>query len=310
MKLLIELPTWLGDAVMATPAIENIINHYPTAEISLIGSSASIELFRFHPKIFKTYISEKKINSFLKIIKSLKEFDIFFSFRESLRARITKFLIPAKIKYQFNFNKYINKHQVEKYNDFINYSLDINLFPGELKLYLSPNNKNKNKKNKLLGINPGASYGSAKRWHPRKFSEVAVELSDEFDIIIFGGKDERNFALDIEKNLTNKAISNYQNLAGKTELHELISLISELDLFITGDSGPMHIAAALKIPTISIFGPTNDKETSQWMNKKSVIIKKNLNCQPCMKRTCPLKHQNCMKKIKTSEVVNVVKSLV
>ena len=64
MKLLIELPTWLGDAVMATPAIENIINHYPTAEISLIGSSASIELFRFHPKIFKTYISEKKINSF------------------------------------------------------------------------------------------------------------------------------------------------------------------------------------------------------------------------------------------------------
>ena len=101
-------------------------------------------------------------------------------------------------------------------------------------------------------------------------------------------------------------MSNYTNLAAKTSIDELINLISKLDFFITSDSGPMHIAAALQVPTVSIFGPTNYKETSQWMNEKGMIVKKNLKCQPCMKRKCPLVHHNCMKFIKSSEVLEVI----
>ena len=74
-------------------------------------------------------------------------------------------------------------------------------------------------------------------------------------------------------------------------------------MFITGDSGPMHIAASFQIPTVSIFGPTRVEETSQWKNVQSVVVKKNLDCQPCMKRTCPLKHHNCMKLIKSDDVL-------
>ena len=85
--------------------------------------------------------------------------------------------------------------------------------------------------------------------------------------------------------------------------------ISKLYLFITGDSGPMHIAASFQIPTIAIFGPTNDNETSQWMNQKSIIVKKDLACQPCMKRKCPLIHHDCMKTIKTDDVLNAVKTI-
>jgi len=70
----------------------------------------------------------------------------------------------------------------------------------------------------------------------------------------------------------------------------------------------MHLAAAFQVPTVSIFGPTNDKETSQWMNSKSMILKKDLECQPCMRRTCPLNHHNCMKQIKASDVLGAVKS--
>jgi len=88
-----------------------------------------------------------------------------------------------------------------------------------------------------------------------------------------------------------------------------MSRISNLDLFITGDSGPMHVAAAFQVPTVAIFGPTKDDETSQWMNEKSLIVKKNLDCQPCMKRTCPLQHHNCMKLIKAIEVLDVVNNL-
>ena len=104
-------------------------------------------------------------------------------------------------------------------------------------------------------------------------------------------------------------MKNYKNLAGYTTITELINKISSLDLFITGDSGPMHIAAAFQIPTVAIFGPTKDKETSQWMNNKSIIVKKNLNCQPCMKRTCPLQHHDCMNLIKAVDVLNTVDKL-
>jgi len=308
MKILIELPTWLGDAVMATPAIENLSNFFKNPEITLIGSNVAIEALKNNPKVTKTYVLEKKYLYLYKAIKSFGQFDVFFSFRGSIRSKFIKFCIPSAIKYQFDKNIYNNGHQVEKYNNFINESLKINTAASKLRLYVEK--QGKNRKNKLLGINPGASYGSAKRWYPKEFADVAVGLSRQYDIIIFGGPEEKDIAADIEKYLIEYGVDNYQNLATSLTIKELIYQISDLDLFITGDSGPMHLAAAFQVPTVTIFGPTNHKETSQWMNTKSTIVKKNLECQPCMKRTCPLKHHNCMRKIETSEVLFAVKELI
>jgi heptosyltransferase-2 len=223
-------------------------------------------------------------------------------------------LVSSKIKYQFVNNNNQNIHQVKKYNDFINLSLNINNTPGRLIIHHNKNLKKEvsdlyKSQNLTLGINPGASYGSAKRWYPDEFAELAAKLSNKYNIIIFGGNGEKDIALDIEKLLIKKGISNYNNLAGVTSISELVRHISNLDLFITGDSGPMHIAAALKVPTVSIFGPTRAQETSQWMNKKSVIVKKDLDCQPCMNRVCHLKHHNCMKYIKSEEVLIAVDTL-
>ena len=72
----------------------------------------------------------------------------------------------------------------------------------------------------------------------------------------------------------------------------------------------MHLAASLNVPTIAIFGPTNSLETSQWKNSKSIIIKKELDCQPCMKRTCPLHHHNCMKLIEAEEIIKSIPLIV
>ena len=306
MKVLIELPTWLGDCVMTTPAIENISNFDNDVQITLIGSFVSIEAMKNDPKVVKTVVLDKKYRALYKIAKNLGDFDVFFSFRSSTRSKFLKFLISAKNKYQFDKNKYQHRHQVEKYNDFINDSLNINFPAG--KLLLSTINFQSSTQ-KTVGINPGASYGSAKRWYPEEFAKVASELSDQYDIVIFGGPDEQDIALDIEKLLIKKDVKNYKNLAGKTTIPELINHISNLDLFITGDSGPMHVAAAFQIPTVAIFGPTKDDETSQWMNDKSIIVKKNLECQPCMKRTCPLQHHECMKLITAVEVLDAVKGL-
>ena len=306
MKILIELPTWLGDTVMATPAIENLINYFNNSEITLIGSIVAIDVLKNHPNVTKTYALEKNYLTLFNTIKDFGKFDVFFSFRNSFRSKFLKFFISSNSKYQFDKNKFINTHQVEKYNNFVNDSLNINTTANSLTIY--NDKKIKDSKNKLLGINPGASYGNAKRWYPDKFADVAIDLSSKYDIIIFGGPEEKDIAKDIEMNLIEKGVDNYKNLAAQLNINELITQISNLDLFVTGDSGPMHLAAAFQIPTVSIFGPTNDIETSQWMNEKSIIVKKNLECQPCMKRTCPLKHHNCMKGVVPSDVLRAVKT--
>jgi len=305
-KILIELPTWLGDCVMSTPAIENIVNFHNDMEITFIGSFVSVEVMKAHSKVVRTVVLDKKYRVLYKTAKSLGDFDVFFSFRSSTRSKFLKFLVSAKNKYQFDKNTYIDCHQVEKYNNFVNDSLGTNFPAG--KLVLSTINHQPST-NKTVGLNPGASYGSAKRWYPQEFAKVASKLSSKYDIIIFGGPNEVDIASDIEKSLIKSGLTNYQNLAGNTTIPELINRISNLDLFITGDSGPMHVAAAFQVPTVAIFGPTRDKETSQWMNDKSIIVKQNLNCQPCMKRTCPLQHQDCMKLITAVEVLDAVKGL-
>tara|TARA_B110000008_G_C16971386_1_gene564055 strand:- start:2930 stop:3862 length:933 start_codon:yes stop_codon:yes gene_type:complete len=307
MKIIIELPTWLGDTVMSTPAFENLLNYFEDPEITLIGSFVAIEASKNHPSVIKTHILEKNYFNLYKNIKRYGKFDYFFSFRSSLRTKFIKFFISSNIKFQYDKSQFSNGHQVERYNNFINTSLKIKTLPGNLVLH--SRKKSKNGANKILGINPGSSYGNAKRWYPKEFANLVLKLSTEFDTIIFGGPEEKDISDDIEKYLIQYEVENYQNLAGKTSMEELMSQISNLDLFITGDSGPMHLAAAFQIPTISIFGPTNHKETSQWKNHKRQIVKKNLECQPCMSKSCPLKHHACMKQILASDVMKAVEKL-
>ena len=179
IKALIEIPNWLGDCVMFTPAFDNIINYYNDIEITIFGSSASIELIKKHPKVVKTLTIDSKNKFSYKTFADLGCFDVFFSFRGSIRAKIIKFIISATNKYQYNHDKYPKRHQVEKYVDFVNDCLNTNSAPGSLSCYLT-NAKSKGA-SRILGINPGASYGSAKRWYPKQFAKIAIELSDNFE---------------------------------------------------------------------------------------------------------------------------------
>ncbi len=301
MKILIELPSWLGDTVMVTPSIENLTNHYNNIEITIIGSHIAIEALKHHPNVVKSVILDKKYSFLYKTAKELGHFDLALSFRTSFRSKALLYFIKAKQKFQFS-KKYKNMHQVEKYNTFLNQSLNTSSLPNDLKLYIEPFHYDK----PTLGINPGATYGSAKRWYPEEFAKVAIVLSQKYDIIIFGGPGETKIANDIEKQIKKHGIKNVYNIAGQTTIVELVSKIAGLSKFITNDSGPMHIAAAYKIPTVAIFGPTNHKETHQWMNPRENIIRKEMACAPCMKRTCPLKHHECMKLITAEDVLTTI----
>jgi heptosyltransferase II len=313
MRILVELPSWLGDTVMATPAIENLIRFHSKEEITLVGSSISIETLKNHPKISNTYVLDKKYSSIFVLFRELDKFDKFFTFRNSFRSNLFKLFINSKQKFTYKKNNFKEIHQVEKYAKFINNSLKMELSIGPLVIHSSPTLEKKlyseDKRKPMLGVNPGASYGSAKRWYPEEFSEVIAALSNKYDITILGGPDEKEIAMYIQRLIVKKGVKNYKNLAGKLSISELINCISNFDLFITGDSGPMHVAANYKVPTISIFGPTKSDETTQWKNDKGIVLKKNLSCQPCMKRVCPLKHHDCMRLIKAKDVLSEIRSL-
>ena len=308
MTLLLEIPTWLGDAVMTTPAIENIVKIYPDVRLTIFGSYVSTRIFLYHPNVDKIIVDNSREGGFryynlYKLAKDSGEFDIALSFRRNFTTKFFLYFVDAKQKFIYKrYDKGFFTHQVIRYNDFINRSLGTNSKPNKLKIYLQ-NDKKIEKTKPLLGLNPGATYGSAKRWYPSEFVKVAVVLSNKYDIVIFGGPNETKIASDIEQGLKDNGITNYTNLAGKTTVEELIYNISQLDLFITNDSGPMHLAAAFEIPTVSIFGPTRYTETNQWLNPKSIVVSKELDCSPCMKRVCPLKHHNCMKLITAEDIL-------
>ncbi len=310
-KIFIEIPSWLGDAIMATPAIQNIIKTYPDAKITLLGSFVSTQAFENYENIEKVMVDNTKkdgnrYKNLISLAKSIGKVDLAISFRRSFSSKFMMFFVKAKKK--FNYKRLTKKeiHLAIRYNDFINKVLKLNNEVGDLKLYFKPFKFDKS----TFGINPGATYGSAKRWYPQEFAKLAITLSSKYDIVIFGGPSEIDIAKDIEDELVKNGVLNYQNLAGKTSIKELIEKIAGLNLFVTNDSGPMHVAAAYKVKTVSIFGPTKFTETNQWRNDKNgLIVTKNLDCAPCMKRECPLKHHNCMKNITASDVMSAILKL-
>ncbi|HQR73596.1 MAG TPA: lipopolysaccharide heptosyltransferase II [Sulfurovum sp.] len=313
MKILIEVPTWLGDTVMSTPAIENVMAVYPKCQIILFGSFVSTKIFLQHPNVTQIIVDQSKDKgsrylNLYRLAQKVGKVDLALSFRQSFSTRFFFWFVEAQKKCIYKRYREKPVHQVVRYNDFVNHCLGTDFTPKKLKIYYNTLEQAQRQK-PIVGINPGATYGSAKRWYPQEFAKVAIALSSHYDVVLFGGPGEVEMANDIENLLKNAAITNYQNLAGKTSVEGLIEHISHLNLFITADSGPMHIAAAFDVPTVSIFGPTRASETNQWQNPKSIVVKKDLFCAPCMKRTCPLGHHECMKLITANDVLEAVKKL-
>lgn len=321
-KILIILPNWLGDAVMATPAIELLSLYHPDAKFTFVGSYVSIEAIKHHHLCERAVVDEtKKAPSRLfatyMLAKELGVFDLAVSFRNQLHSslllRLTGSVVCiAKRSWHSMFllshtpSILSSQHLSKQYAQLAMTNTDSwNNETPNLKLYIEAKRFEK----PTMGINAGATYGSAKRWYPERFAEVAREFSSRFDIIIFGGPGEVEMAQEIQNNLLSMGVTNYINLAGKTNIQQLCANIGGCSLFITNDSGPMHVAAAYQVPTVAIFGPTRYKETSQWKNEKSRIVRHDMECAPCMKRECPLKHHDCMKGITASEVTEAVKEL-
>ena len=150
----------------------------------------------------------------------------------------------------------------------------------------------------VVGVNPGAFYGSAKRWLSERYATVLDRLIDErqASVVIFGSPNEVAIAEAIQSGMRRQPVI----LSGRTELSELIAMIACCDLFLTNDSGPMHLAAALRVPTLAIFGSTDEIATGP-MSPVAVVLNKRVECSPCLLRECPIDHR-CMTRITAEEV--------
>ena len=154
-------------------------------------------------------------------------------------------------------------------------------------------------------VNPGAAYGSAKRWLPERFAEAAdrVAHTHGFSIVLVGGPEEEQIGQDIEKAMAVRPL----NLVGKTTVRQMMAILSKVRLMVTNDSGPMHVAAAFQVPTAAVFGPT-DHTTTSPRTPFFRIVRKPVDCAPCLKRRCPTDHR-CMDAVTVSDVIEAVEAL-
>ena len=155
---------------------------------------------------------------------------------------------------------------------------------------------------RLLAICPGAEYGPAKRWPVEYFAELIKTVAPHWDVWLLGSERDRVITDEIQKLSGNLGV----NLAGKTNLAEVVDLLSLAAVVITNDSGLMHIAAALDKPLIAIYGSSSPQFTPP-LTDKAQIVTLNLPCSPCFQRTCPLGHLRCLRDLTPEVIVKIVR---
>jgi heptosyltransferase II len=335
-KILIRAVNWVGDAVMTTPAIGVIRESFPKAEITVLANPLVSQVFSPHEWIDRVITFDQKgrhrgILGRFRLAAEVRKhsFDLAIVLPNSFNSALVPWLagIPVRLGKSSDGRGFMLSGRYipgdhPPYGHEVNYYLNLVrhfgisgqatqphlcVLPEEQQFALQLLSlRGVEHDDFVIGINPGASYGSAKRWYPERFAGVAEKLAAEWSakIIIFGGPGETHMAADIEHRLD---MSSCLNLAGKTTVRELMALISRCNFFITNDSGPMHVAAALDVPVVAIFGSTDHTGTSPYSDK-AVVVRKNVECAPCKLRECPTDHR-CMKAVSVDDVLDAARQL-
>ncbi len=341
-SILIRSTNWIGDAVMTIPAVRDIRNNFPKSRITMLALPWVADVFRHSPWVDDIFIYDKggKHKGFsgkYRLIRNLKEkrFSATILLQNAFEAAlITKLArIPVRGGYNTDGRGLLlthpvkkraaikDKHQVFYYQEMIA-GLGLVTAGNQLELYLDPaaqkqvdkewgkfkDDNNLPANTYLIGFNPGAAYGPAKRWPPEKFGLLGREINRNINavMIILGTKADNNAAKIIKENigLKNRII----DLTGKTDLSTAMAWIEKCSVLVTNDSGLMHVGAALQTPIAAIFGSTDHIATGPWTDKKE-IIRIPMDCSPCMQTHCPHKHFHCMEGISPEKVFTAIKDL-
>lgn len=318
-ELLIRSPNWLGDACMAFPMVRAIKRGRPDMKITVLGPDKLEELWLSMPEVSR-YIAKPAKERWFAVARRIKatgvHFDAAVLCTNSTRSTLEIWLagIPRRVGYKGSFRvKLLNQvirepatggakqHHAHRY---LHIAKQIGADVDQPGLWDAGSPPASTEGTIRVGVCAGAEYGPAKRWPLERFAEVVNQISArhaQFRWELFGAPGEKEMG----EKLSGMLQAPHENFVGKTRLSELIAKLRQCQLLLTNDTGTMHLAAALGIPTVSIFGSTCPIETGPLGDRHTVIQHK-VPCSPCFERECPFGHYECMTKITPEEVAAAV----
>ena len=333
-KILVRGPNWLGDAVMCEPALRGLRRLFPDAHITLLVKPAVVDVFAGHPALTRvlTYDSKGRhagLSGKWALAGQLRRqgFDLAVLFQNAFEAAFLTFLagVPRRYGYATDGRSLLLSdpvavpdrslliHQVRYYWDLLK-PLGLTGDPPAPELVVFPEEEQAmagrfaqsglTATDVVVGINPGSTYGEAKRWLPERFADVTERLcrtirespGQHVSVVILGAKGEEPLGQEIAARLSSRTLV----LSGATTIRELMAAVKRCSVLLTNDTGPMHMAAAFQVPVVAIFGPTDWRTTSPFGNAHA-IVREPVDCAPCLLRECPIDHR-CMTRVTVDQV--------
>lgn len=313
-RILIRASKWLGDSIMSIPAVCAIKNGRPDAHVTVAVPAKLAAVWKLVPEVDEIIgIPEDSLLGTVRLIREQGAFDAAILFPNSLRVALETWLsgVPRRVGYRGHYrswllNQIVRKrkdagrleHQAEKY-------LRIARDAGAGLAGADPTIRRRAKPEDgqiKIALCPGAEYGPAKRWLPERFAATAAAISAQRSIqwILVGTAADAAAGDVIATALGEKCV----NRIGRTSMEELIEELRSCRLLLTNDTGTMHLAALLGLPTVSIFGSTEPAMTAP-LGSGHIILRHHVECSPCFLRECPIDFR-CMKAVEVEEAVAAV----
>jgi heptosyltransferase-2 len=323
-RVVVRAPNWLGDAVMALPAMTAIRQHWPAAHLTVAAVPSVAALFREDTDVRPDRVIDLSTQTRTAIAALEGEgFDLGVLFPNSFRSawQLWRAGVPERwglatsgrglllTRKSRRATRAGVTHQADYYRDLVrglDITCDASLLPR-----LAPSHPSAERAHALLaqhgvsdeetivGMAPGAAYGQAKQWMPDRMADVASRIVRQRHarVIVVGASHDRDAARAIESWLRAHApdvAGRVVNLTGRTSLGALVGVMARMTAFVSNDSGAMHVASALGTPVVAIFGPTDERATHPLGPHRVISVP--VFCRPCQLRDCPIDHR-CMKRI-------------
>jgi heptosyltransferase-2 len=339
-KILIRATNWVGDAVMSLPAIRAVHCRFPQAEIAVLARPWVADLYARETAVHRVIPYDAQpgfrgLGRKLQVARALRadKFECAILLQNAFEAAAIAWLagIPQRIGYNRDGRGALltvsipvpQPGEVPRHERF--YYLEMlrraGLIAGPLessdvRLEGSAAAAHSGEQRfaqrdiapPVIGVSPGAAYGAAKRWPAERFVEAAIEVarSRHGSVALFGSAGERELCETVARGIRGGGIM-ARNMAGETTLGEFIDLAAVCCVFLTNDSGAMHIASALGVPTVAVFGATDDSTTGPT-GALARVVREQVECSPCLLRECPIDHR-CMTRVSPARVVDAALGL-
>ncbi len=332
-KILVRATNWVGDAVMSLPALRALRERFPGAEISILAKPSVGDLYRREPFCGRLIPYDPRgFRAKWRAARDLAPlgFDCAILLQNAFEAAAVAYMagIPERIGYARDGRSAlltraipvprqgeIPRHERFYYLELLRRAEILDAMPQNDLIRLDGAQAARQAGAEqfralgmgevVIGVSPGAAYGTAKRWLPERFADAANRIARELraSVAIFGSQPERELCEAVKQALDVPS----RNLAGETTLAGFIELAAACRVYLTNDSGAMHIASALGVPTVAIFGATDDAGTGPT-GPLARVVREPVECSPCLKRECPIDHR-CMTRVEAARVAQVALNL-